>query len=51
MNYKLACDCGWETEGPETELVEATQEHGRKLHNMELTFQEAMAMAKPADDH
>ena len=49
MNYKLACDCGWETEGPETELVEAAQEHGRKLHNMELTAEQALAMAEPID--
>lgn len=50
MNYKLACDCGWETEGAETEIVEATQEHGRQLHNMELTFQEALAMALPLEE-
>jgi len=50
VNYKLACDCGWETEGAETEIVEATQEHGRQLHNMELTFQEALAMAQPLKD-
>jgi predicted small metal-binding protein len=50
MNYKLACDCGWETEGAEAAIVEATQEHGRQLHNMELTFQEALAMAQPLED-
>ncbi len=48
MNYKLACDCGWETEGPEEEIVAATQEHGRQVHNMDVTHDEAMAMATPA---
>lgn len=49
MEYKLACDCGWETQVTEDELVAATQEHGRTLHNMELTTEQAMAMATPVE--
>jgi hypothetical protein len=30
--------------------VEATQEHGRQLHNMEVSRQEALAMAVEIDD-
>jgi predicted small metal-binding protein len=50
MKYKLACDCGWETQGSEDELVAATQEHGRQLHNMDLTPEQAMAMASPVEE-
>lgn len=49
MKYKLACDCGWETEGAEDELVAATKEHGRDLHNMDLTAEQALAMAVPIE--
>lgn len=50
MQYKLACDCGWATQGTEEELVAATQEHGRQIHNMDLTHEQAMAMATPVED-
>lgn len=42
--------CLWETEGAGSAIVEATQEHGRQLPNMELTFQEALAMAQPLEE-
>jgi len=41
---RLRCACGWETSGPEPELVAATQEHGRRVHNMEATRDEVLAM-------
>ena len=41
---RLRCACGWETTGPEDELVAATQEHGRRMHNMSATRDEVLAM-------
>ena len=46
---KLRCACGWETSGTEAEIVAAAQEHGRKLHNMEPTRDEVLAMVVPED--
>lgn len=43
---KLTCACGWETEGDEDAVIIAAQEHGRRFHNMELTREEALAMAE-----
>jgi predicted small metal-binding protein len=48
MNWELTCACGWVTEGDREAVVEAAQEHGRDLHNMEVTEADAMAMARPA---
>ena len=44
---RLRCACGWETEGTEDELVEATREHGKRLHNMEPTREQVLAMVLP----
>jgi hypothetical protein len=41
----LRCACGWETAGDEEAVVAATQEHGRRLHNMQPTRDEVLAMA------
>ena len=48
-SWKIACACGWETTGTESEVVAATQEHGRSLHNMDLDHSQAMAMAVPLE--
>jgi predicted small metal-binding protein len=47
----VRCACGWETSGPEAEIVPATVEHGRRLHNMDATREQVLAMASitPAD--
>ena len=42
---RVRCACGWEVEGPEDEVVTATQAHGRTLHNMEATRDQVVAMA------
>jgi len=44
----VSCDCGWSFEGAEDDLVEAVQEHGRTVHNMEVSREQALAMAAPA---
>ena len=41
----VRCVCGWETTGPEDDVVAATVEHGRRLHNMTPTRDEVLAMA------
>ena len=42
---QVRCACGWETTGDEDAVVAATQEHGRRLHNMEATREQVVAMA------
>ena len=37
--------CGWEMTGSEDAIVEATVEHGRRMHNMTPTRDEVLAMA------
>jgi hypothetical protein len=44
---KVRCVCGWETIGDEPEVVEATREHGQRVHNMTATRDEILAMAVP----
>jgi predicted small metal-binding protein len=46
---KVRCVCGWETRGPEDDVVVATQDHGRRVHNMEATREQVLAMAVPGD--
>jgi predicted small metal-binding protein len=41
----VRCACGWETSGSEDVVVEATVEHGRRLHNMAATRDQVLAMA------
>lgn len=48
MTRSVSCDCGWSFEGEEDDLVRAVQEHGRSVHNMEVTPEQALAMADPA---
>ena len=44
-SMRVRCVCGWETSGPEDDVVAQTQEHGRRIHNMEATREEVLAMA------
>jgi predicted small metal-binding protein len=46
----VRCVCGWETSGPESSVVAATQEHGRALHNMAATREQVLAMAVSAGE-
>jgi hypothetical protein len=41
----VRCVCGWETSGPEQVVIEATVDHGRRMHNMTPTRDEVLAMA------
>jgi hypothetical protein len=43
----VECDCGWSFSGEVGDCVRAVQEHGRAVHNMEVSEEQALAMAKP----
>ncbi|MGH9149523.1 MAG: DUF1059 domain-containing protein [Acidimicrobiales bacterium] len=47
---RLVCACGWTTEGTAEEVFAATLEHGRRLHNMEVTAEQVDAMSTPQPD-
>ena len=44
----VRCECGFEARGSEDELVPVVQEHGRQAHNMQVTREQVLAMARPA---
>jgi len=46
-NLRLRCACGWDARGTQEQLVAAAVEHGRRLHNMEPTTDQVMAMIVP----
>ena len=46
----VRCACGWETRGSADEVVAATTEHGRRLHNMEATRDQVLSMAIGPED-
>ena len=37
------CACGWMIEGELDEVVEATIDHGKRIHNMEATREQVVA--------
>ncbi len=41
----VRCACGWESRGPEDEVVVATRAHGERFHNMSATREQILAMA------
>ncbi len=41
--YTNRCACGWEVTGSLDEVVEATIDHGRRMHNMEATREQVVA--------
>jgi predicted small metal-binding protein len=43
---RTSCVCGWETVGPADEVIAATLDHGRRVHNMEGTADEVRARAE-----
>ena len=44
----VRCDCGFEARGMEATLVPIVQRHGREAHEMEVTREQVLAMARPA---
>lgn len=48
MAKKVQCDCGFVArEDDEDLLVKVVQEHAKSVHNMDLTREQILAMAKP----
>ena len=48
--YSNSCACGWTVEGGEDEVVDATIDHGRRIHNMEATREQVLAAVRAARD-
>jgi len=43
------CDCGWTARGSESEIVPLIQRHAREVHRIEVTREQALAQARPAE--
>ena len=41
--YTNRCACGWEVTGSLDDVVDATIDHGRRIHNMEATRDQVVA--------
>jgi len=41
----VRCACGWQVTGPEDLVVEATVDHGHRMHNMTASRDDVLAMA------
>jgi predicted small metal-binding protein len=41
--YTNRCACGWEVSGRLDDVVDATIDHGRRIHNMEGTREQVIA--------
>jgi len=46
QQLRTVCVCGWEAIGSEDEVVSATLDHGRKVHNMDGTREEVLTRAE-----
>ncbi len=44
----VKCDCGFEARGSEEQLVPAVIKHGQDAHNMTVTRDQVLAMARQA---
>ena len=48
MAKKVQCDCGFVArEDTDDDLVEVVQKHAKEVHDMDLTREQVLAMAKP----
>jgi predicted small metal-binding protein len=46
----MICECGFEVRGEEDDVITKTKDHGREAHNMDVTREQVLAMAKPATE-
>ena len=44
------CACGWEFRGSRDAVVDATIDHGRRIHNMEATREQVLAALGDGED-
>lgn len=42
----VRCDCGFEARGSEEKLIPTVQQHGEEAHNMKVTREQVLAMAR-----
>jgi len=49
MQYGVKCECGWAAQGTEDELVQLTQQHGREVHKLAVTPEQARAQFRPIE--
>lgn len=50
MTKVIKCDCGFVVRGDtDDELVEVARRHAKELHDMDLTAEQVLAMAEPAN--
>lgn len=47
---RVVCACGWEVQGSDDDVIEQTQQHGKDLHNMDVTPEQVRAMSVPEED-
>jgi predicted small metal-binding protein len=47
--YTNRCACGWEVTGPLDDVVDATIDHGKRIHNMEATRDQVVAALMAGD--
>ena len=47
---QVTCECGFVSRGGTDEVVAETQQHGRDVHNMDVSRDQVMAMSVPAGD-
>lgn len=47
MTKVVYCDCGFTVGGEAYALVAAVQKHGKEAHGMDVTRDQALAMARP----
>jgi predicted small metal-binding protein len=47
LEWSVECECGWTCRGTEDEVVAACSKHARQEHNMELTREQVLAVARP----
>jgi len=50
MPKKIDCECGFTVRGADDdELVKAAQAHAREVHRMDISREQALSLAVPAD--
>lgn len=51
MEKIVECACGYQARAAhEDDLVRDLQEHARRVHQMEMTREQVLAIARPADE-
>lgn len=45
----VTCACGFEVRASRDMLIPLVRQHGRDVHNMDVSDEQVLAMARPAD--